>query len=212
MASFRDFEHESQQAGNMMSPGRWEHDSRRVGNLTSPRKWEYESGRAEHMTIPEHDSREQRGEIPVRLDHYPPHLNVPRPMPSAQRGHIPNPPPAPMIAPIPTPEPKPIPKSLPSPLRFYSPMAHPPRIPPRNFSRIDEEVGISSPYLADDDEALRNLTGPSVNTIMQNKRASRSREWMKTLQSQENVKRTRRRRRRPTPWMKWMNSEWKNRK
>ncbi|PQE26058.1 putative Ribosome biogenesis ytm1 protein [Rutstroemia sp. NJR-2017a BBW] len=118
--------------------------------------------------------------------------------------------PAPIPAPVRKQVSKPISKPLPSPLYFYPAVAQPTRAPPRNFSRIDEEVGIASPYGADDEEALRSLTGPQVNTIMQHKRGSRSREWMKTLQSQDKVMRISRRRRSLTPWMKWMNSEWKN--
>jgi hypothetical protein len=233
------WEHGSRHAENPRSPRRREHESGHITNMTSPRRWEHENGRAEHMRSPprryEHENREPRGEIPVRLDHYPPYQNdppqnaphqkapyqnIPRPVPSVQRDHIPNltqaptpaPLSAPLSAPIQAPVPKPISKPMPSPLYFYPSVAQTPRAPPRNFSRIDEEVGIASPYRADDEEALRSLTGPTVNTIMQHKRASRSREWMKTLQSQEKVMRISRKRRSLTPWMKWMNSEWKNRK
>lgn len=80
---------------------------------------------------------------------------------------------------------------------------------PRHFPTIDE-IGYTEvqPYRTSE-EGFASLT--NGDNVVQNKRASRSRPWMQTSQTQDRIQRYRKRR--PvTKWMKWMNSDWKNRK
>lgn len=79
---------------------------------------------------------------------------------------------------------------------------------PRHFSKI-HETGYTEaqPYSA----KKESFVIPNNRNDVQIDRANKSRSWMQTLQTQDTRQRYRRRRP-PTKWMKWMNSEWKNRK
>lgn len=79
---------------------------------------------------------------------------------------------------------------------------------PRNFPIIHETGYTDIPYRTSE-EGFVSLTNES--NLIQDKMASRSRPWMQNLQTQDKVQRHRRRQP-PTKWMKWMNSDWKNRK
>ncbi|KAA8575873.1 hypothetical protein EYC84_004959 [Monilinia fructicola] len=77
---------------------------------------------------------------------------------------------------------------------------------PRHFSKI-HETGYTEaqPYSA----KKESFVIPNNRNDVQIDGANKSRSWMQTLQTQDTRQRYRRRRP-PTKWMKWMNSEWKN--
>ncbi|KAF7871744.1 hypothetical protein EAF04_003851 [Stromatinia cepivora] len=77
----------------------------------------------------------------------------------------------------------------------------------RHFPTIGETRYTEVRPYRTSEEGFVSLT--NGDNVIQNKRASGSRPWMQTLQTQDRIRRYRKRR--PmTTWMKWMNSDWKN--